>query len=274
MQELSERIDAIGSAQGRIVRQGAEIAEGRVQSLGRAIALLRLVAACGPEGPRLSELVMASGLPKPTVARLMADLLAAGLVMRSAQRRFQLGPLTYELGLASASNFRLRSLCRPALLALAEATGETVYLKVRSGADVTCLDLATASRQRKARTSWRGSRAPLGTGACGLALLSFLPLPERERVPGHAAMLERIERTRRTGHALSVDDVFAGMSAVGLPVFDAVGQPIVAISVSMPTSALNAGARERALDALHAQEPGLRQLLRRHGVLAADPRTH
>lgn len=230
-------------------------------------------------GLRLSDLVSASGLPKPTVARLMAELLASGLVMRDAQRRFRLGPLTHELGVISLMNFRLQELCRPSLAALSEATGETTYLKVRSGSDVFCLDLATPERKRKARTSWRGSRAALGTGACGLALLSFMPETERIHVirqhaphaPAGAAaymraLSERIEQTRVTGYALSSDDVYAGMSAIGIPVFDGAGRPIVALSVSLPTAELNPRSRDRVLAALSEQEGLLRRTLRQSGV--------
>lgn len=234
-------------------------------------------------GMRLSDLVGVSGLPKPTVARLMAELLAGGLVMRDAQRRFQLGPLTHELGVISLLNFRLQELCRPSLAALSEATGETTYLKVRSGADVFCLDLAIAARKRKARTSWRGSRAALGTGACGLALLSFMPEAERTRVirlnalhaPAGAAayvhtLSNSIEQTRLAGYALSSDDVYAGMSAIGIPILDGAGRPIVALSVSLPTAELNPRSRDRALAALADQEGLLRRTLRQSGVVAAQ----
>ncbi|MNU99308.1 HTH-type transcriptional regulator KipR [compost metagenome] len=273
------------------MRQATEILGkqmgGGVQSLARAISLLRIVSAMNSTGLRLSELVAASGLPKPTTARLMSELLAAGLVMRNGQRRFQLGPLTHELGVTSQMNFRLQELCRPSLTALSEATGETTYLKVRSGAEVFCLDLATASRKRKAQISWRGSRAALGTGACGLALLSFMSEADRSDVLFQNAarsptdvetyigtLRRQVERTRRTGYALSLDDVFSGMSAIGIPILDRAGWPIAALSVSMPTSELNSVSRDRALAALQDQERRLRHTLSQSGVVAHDPLTH
>ncbi|WP_219213918.1 helix-turn-helix domain-containing protein, partial [Variovorax boronicumulans] len=53
-----------------------------VQSLDRAIELLRLISANYRDGERLSDLVTASGLAQPTVHRLLKQLVEGGLVMQ------------------------------------------------------------------------------------------------------------------------------------------------------------------------------------------------
>ncbi|RYF67555.1 MAG: hypothetical protein EOO29_36700, partial [Comamonadaceae bacterium] len=78
-----------------------------VQSLDRAIELLRLISAEHKSGARLSTLVAASGLAQPTVHRLLKQLVEGGLVMQDAQRRYRLGHFAYELGLVASTHFHL-----------------------------------------------------------------------------------------------------------------------------------------------------------------------
>ena len=64
---------------------------GAVQSVERAFDLLELLTdAGGSQG--LTQLSEASGLPLPTIHRLMATLTQAGYVRRESSRRYTLGP--------------------------------------------------------------------------------------------------------------------------------------------------------------------------------------
>ncbi|WP_207477886.1 AMP-binding protein [Arenibaculum pallidiluteum] len=77
---------------------------GGTQSLERAIALLRAVAARAPDGARLVELMAAAGLSKPTAHRLLTALAREGLVRQDERsRRYHLGPELAALGLIAAS---------------------------------------------------------------------------------------------------------------------------------------------------------------------------
>lgn len=64
---------------------------GGVQSLERAFDLLERMADAGGE-VGLSELSVSSGLPLPTIHRLMRTLVACGYVRQQANRRYALGP--------------------------------------------------------------------------------------------------------------------------------------------------------------------------------------
>ena len=59
-------------------QEGAE--RYRVQSLGRALDLLELVAARGREGARLTDLALAQGLSKAATYAILQTLLAHGFV--------------------------------------------------------------------------------------------------------------------------------------------------------------------------------------------------
>jgi len=80
---------------------------GGTQSLERAIALLRMVAAGSPDGARLTDLMAGTGLSKATVHRLLAALAREGLVEQdAASRRYFLGPDLDALGQVAAARHR------------------------------------------------------------------------------------------------------------------------------------------------------------------------
>jgi DNA-binding IclR family transcriptional regulator len=220
-----------------------------VQSLGRAIELLRLISAEHTSGARLSDLVAASGLPQPTVHRLLRQMVEGGLVMQDAQRRYRLGHFAYELGLVASTHFHLRDQCAPHLGRISAETGDTAFLMVRSGADSFCLDRQSGSFPIQVLTVQVGKRRPLGIGGGGLALLSFMP---REDLPGvldriepHLApyggltrriLLGLVEEARAQGYARITDYAVAGVTSVGVPIRDRGGAVVGAISVSAMTA--------------------------------------
>lgn len=220
-----------------------------VQSLGRAIELLRLISAEHTSGARLSDLVAASGLPQPTVHRLLRQMVEGGLVMQDAQRRYRLGHFAYELGLVASTHFHLRDQCAPHLGRISAETGDTAFLMVRSGADSFCLDRQSGSFPIQVLTVQVGKRRPLGIGGGGLALLSFMP---REDLPGvldriephltpyggltRRILLGLVEEARAQGYARITDYAVAGVTSVGVPIRDRGGAVAGAISVSAMTA--------------------------------------
>ncbi|HZQ61201.1 MAG TPA: helix-turn-helix domain-containing protein, partial [Casimicrobiaceae bacterium] len=146
------------------------------QSIQRAAMLVRVIASRSRTGMRLSEVVQHAHLERSTARRILKCLAAEGLVTQdAASRRYFLGPLVFELGLAAAPRFNLVDTCRPSLQRIAEKTGDTVFLTVRSGYDSVCLDRREGSFPIKALMMEPGTRRPLGAGAGGLALLMLLP---------------------------------------------------------------------------------------------------
>lgn len=237
------------------------------QSIQRAALLVRLIASRSRPGSRLADVVQHSQLERSTVRRMLKCLIEEGFVRQDAEsRRYALGPLVFELGLAAAPQFNLVDLCRPALARLAEATGDTVFLTVRSGYDTVCIDRREGSYPIRTLTLDVGTRRPLGAGAGGLALL--MPLPDAEikaivnanavrlrgynnlTVPSLTAMLER---ARELGYALNDNHITAGATSIGLPIISRYGQPFAAISVGAISSRMNAE-RQRKVAALLRKE--------------------
>src|SRR4051794_23942585 len=94
------------------------------QSVGRAASLLRLVAAHGSSGARLLDLAAQSGIARPTVHRILKRLCAERLLSQDrGSKRYIMGSLVFELGLAVRTPLRRLDRMKPHLESLAEATG-------------------------------------------------------------------------------------------------------------------------------------------------------
>lgn len=223
------------------------------QSLQRAVALLRIIAVNNRAGIRLVELYRRTGLERPTVHRLLQGLVAERLISQDAQsKRYFLGSLTYELGLAAAPKVAMRDICLPYLDAIAEQTGDTVFLTIRSGFDGICVARADGSFPIKMFVHDVGRHRPLNVGASGLALLSALSDEEIDRICAinvertrrknprftESALRASIDSARRRGYATNkvMDD--PPVHSVGMVIRSPDGTPAAGVSVSTLASRL------------------------------------
>jgi len=151
--------------------------------LDKAVAILDAV----ERGPHtLPELVAATGIARATAHRLALALATHGLVGRDAAGHFVLGPRFTAARVAEAS--------RPALEALRDATGESVQLYVRRGAQRLCV--ASLDSPHELRTSVPvGALLPLDRGSAGAVLRGLPDVLRRgwaesvaERAPGVASV--------------------------------------------------------------------------------------
>lgn len=211
------------------------------QSLDRAIEVLRLLAAAGAGGRRLVDLQREAQLTKPTVHRILDTLRHHGFVEQvESTRCYRLGPELGVLAWAAARELQdLRELAQEDMDAVAQRTGDTSFLIVRSGLDTICLDRQSGSYPVKAFTVDVGTRRPLGVGAGGIAILAALPAEEVETMMeslrprlGDAwdKVRQAIAKARRDGYATSDGLVLQGVRGLAVPVMDARGKPVAALS--------------------------------------------
>lgn len=216
-------------------------------SLKRGVQILKILAAVGARGLALTEIADRAGLPHPSVHRVLRQLLDDRLVSRNEDiKRYRLGPLAFELGIASSTMYGdLRDLCSHAMEMLSAQTGDTSYLVVRSGFDAVCMHRHEGEFPIRALVLDVGGRRPLGVGAGGLALLAAVKEDERHQIIERvgpklhafggmtAGDLDRAcELTRSHGVAIIHDTLSLGVSAIGLAFFDGLGQPVGALSVA------------------------------------------
>jgi IclR family transcriptional regulator, acetate operon repressor len=228
------------------VRSGA-------QSVERALAVLR----CFEQAERslgVSEIAAATGLTVSTAHRLTRALCAGGLLMQDPRsERYQLGPMVVVLGRRAEEQLGYARVL-PALESLAEATGESVNLGIRSGPEVLVV-LAVPSPQPLRFDQLAGSRVPIHTSAMGKCLLAFAPpapgvgvdvlsgLPRLARytdrtITRRDRLAAELQRTRDRGWALNDEERNAGVRAVAAPVLAAAGSAVAAVAVQGPAMRL------------------------------------
>ncbi len=223
------------------------------QSISRAASLLRAIASRNSAGFRLSELIGATGLERPTARRILQGLMREHLVRQDAvTHRYFLGPALFELGLAASPDVDPRGLCIPSIERIAARTGDTAFLTIRSAFDSVCIDRREGTYPVRALTVEIGARRPLGSTAGGLALLMGLPDHEVQavlkanalRLPRYgklnAALLRKmIARSRSLGYALNSNDIIDGVSGVAVALPHIPKLPAMALSVAAISSRLD-----------------------------------
>jgi len=245
------------------------------QTIHRTAALLREIAAARGGGASLQGLAAATGLVPSTAHRMLQALVDEDLLAKdAASRAYRPGPLLYELGLAASPRLDLRRLCRPALERLAEATGDSAYLTIRSGGDALCLDRCEGGFPIKALPLEIGNRRPLGVGAGALAVLAAMTPPEGDnavaanagRYPRYRLTAERVqeelEAARRRGHAVTTGRFVARYRGVAVP-FGGGNVPAASLCIVAISERLKPERLARVVAFLNREASGLAVLLAR-----------
>ena len=198
-------------------------------------------------GATFPELVDRLALPKSTLHRLLSDLLQEGMLRLDEDRRYRLGTGAFELARLAWDRVDIRPQAEPVIARLVERTGETVHLAVLDGFDVVYVDKVEGSHTFR-MTSMIGARNPAHCTGVGKALLAFLDADDlRKRIGARRlapftpntitalpALAEELARIRKRGYAFDDEENEPDIRCVGSPIFDRSGEPIGAISVSMP----------------------------------------
>ncbi len=222
-------------------------------SIKRGVVILKLLATAGYKGLALTEVSSKANLPHPSAHRLLAQLISENLVVHNSEsRRYRLGPLTFELGIAGSTMYDIRDICEPSMLSLARETEDTVYLVVRSGFDAVCMHRVEGSYPIRTLVLEVGSRRPLGVGAGGLAILAAISEEDRneiiERVTpnlsefgklSNEALKESCDQASVSEIAVVQNRVSLGVTAVGIHFCDTMRQPIGALSVAALTQRMS-----------------------------------
>ncbi len=251
------------------------------QSIQRAALLVRTVAARSSAGVRLADLAQHAHLERSTARRILKCLVAEGFLMQdAATHRYFLGPLVFELGFAVAPQFNIVDICRSALERVAERTGDTVFLVVRSGYDSVCVDRKEGSFPIRTLMLDVGTRRPLGAGACGLALLMGLSDEAVEEIVAAnarqfatynglnvPALLRLLRRANTLGYALNDIHITPGAVSVGLPIRSRFGTAFAAVSVGAIAGRMGPARQREIAGILRAEIAALEDVANR----AAQP---
>lgn len=214
-----------------------------VQSVDRAISILEILARTGQSG--VTEIAGELGVHKSTAFRLVSALQGRGLVEQSAERGgYRLGVGIVRLAGAATARLDVIREARPLVQALARDTGETVNIAVLSEGSALYVEQEAGSAALQAH-NWVGQHIPLHATSNGKVLLSGLPDDRVEEEVGRRlraytpttvtslrALLGQLEEVRRVGHAVAVEELEPGLTAVAAPLRNVHGDVIASLSVS------------------------------------------
>jgi IclR family transcriptional regulator, acetate operon repressor len=232
---------------------------GGVQSIERAFELLEMLADAGAS-LSLSELSAISGLPLPTVHRLMRTLVNQGYVRQEPSRRYSLGPRLIHLG--EVSGRLLGTWLRPHLVHLVTLTNETANLAMLDGDDIVYIARASSLQHQMQMFSEPGRRALAHCTAVGKALLAQLPPDDARAILKRSGMpritsatitdpdllLAHLEVIRRQGYAVDEGEQEIGVRCFAVPLTNT--PSMQAISVSGPVARMTGEAAQRIVPSL------------------------
>ena len=192
----------------------------------------------------ITQLALATGIPKSTVSRLVADLVRQRYLTRT-EDGVEIGLRLFALGARASTPRRLGVAALPVLVELFNATGEHLNVAVHDGRDM--LSVISVRGRLRPVPSRAGVRVPSVTTALGKAVLAFT---DDESVlcsvmtgldPHGRRRLERELATVRM-EAVAVDrcETFAGVVGVASPVLSPERLPVAAISVAGPVTDMDA----------------------------------
>ncbi|ROR72014.1 IclR family transcriptional regulator [Bogoriella caseilytica] len=231
---------------------------GEVQSVARAIDVLELLADLG-RPTALSEISEETGLPLPTIHRLIRTLVARGYARQLPSRRYTLGPRAVRIG--EVAGRQLGAGTRPHLERLARELGESANLAMLDG------DMAVYVAQASSTQSMRmftevGRRVHCHCTGVGKTILAQLPSEQVRAIIGSAGMppatpsslttlddlLAELALIRSRGYAIDDGEQELGVRcfAVAVP-----GSPTpAALSISGPETRVTADFGENAVPIL------------------------
>ena len=220
----------------------------RVQSLGRALDLVEMIAARGKDGARLTDLARELGMSKAAVYALLQTLLARGFLSdfsEGANRRYRLGLSLARLGDMAVANIALADVAMPALRKLTAELGMTSRLAILDEGYAVVVGRVDAPGAIRFDAAL-GRRELPHCSAVGKALLSAMPGAEAQLILERAGLPRRTPRTitalpqlmkelavsHERGFAVDDEEDTEGVSCIGSCVYGRGGAVAGAISVT------------------------------------------
>jgi IclR family KDG regulon transcriptional repressor len=220
-----------------------------------ALSVMELVVSQGRLG--LGDLARELQLPKSTLHRICAILVDRGWAIRDEQGRYEPGVRAIGLG-SRAANLPIVTGFRHAVSGLMTRHDETVCLAVLDGQESVFVAIEETTQPVRLQT-WVGRRSPAFASASGRVFLAAWPgesvaaefggraliTPSGRRLRSVAELHEILEGVRRDGFAENHEETAAGLYTASVPVVNANGTVLAAVTMCVPTSRMDPARRER-----------------------------
>ena len=224
---------------------GAGVSPSRVQSVDRAIRLLRAVADAGSGGAATVALGESCGLNRATAWRILSTLESHGIVVSDRPSGlWSLGPGLVDIARSAGSDVVLRDV-HEVLERVALQTGETAALAVLREGGLTYVDEVAPSAIVSA--SWSGQSVSPHATSTGKVLLAWSSseevarmLPRRLKrytdttITDRAALRAELDTSRERGYATCHGEFDPSAWGVSAPVLDRTGRLLAVLSIWGP----------------------------------------
>ncbi len=222
----------------------------RVEALAKGLRLLSLFSAERP-ALRVKDLVTLTGIPMPTVFRLVATLEEEGYLERTSDSMVRPGTSVLALGFAAVQGLDIVQNSRSKMRELASVTGETINLGVLYSDQVLFVARIPRRDSLLAAGIRVGSTVPAVFSSIGKVLLADLTAEELHRCISDASfsgqwgpnavrtkneLLPQLEAARRDGYVIQQDTAIPGLSSIAAPIRQGGGAVVAAINVAVSSA--------------------------------------
>ncbi len=219
-----------------------------LSSLDNALSILNLFTLYPELTP--NDISALSGINKSSVFRMLATLENRGFLLRDESNKYRLGLKLFSLGQLVYGRTELISVIHPYLEKLTKETGESSHLcMMDDGTHIVFLDKVISNSLLKMDTplGFHQLAHLTGTGKAILAFESSQAINQyikfTDFTPQTAysiktarEFLEVLSKIKENGYASDEEETEIGLTCYAVPIIDASGKPIAAISSSGPTT--------------------------------------
>jgi len=257
-----------------VVGRTDEATGGRSTSTGVHATLIVLDTLATAPGPmQLSDLARELTVPKSTIHRICAVLVERGWVVRNDDGAYALGIRALRLG-SRSNDLPIVTAFRTVAAEFLTRHDEMLALAVLDGEESLFIAIEETSQPVRLVTHI-GSKTPAFASASGRVILSTLPpaqidalfagrplvTPTGRRLNGVPELQIFLAEVRARGYAENSEETAIGLYAASVPVTNAAGMTLAALTTCIPTSRMTEERRYVILDDLRAQGRMLSELV-------------
>lgn len=203
-------------------------------AVDRALDIIELLASCEKELP-LSEILTRLTIPRQSLIRILNTLCNRGIVDKAGKRGcYRLGMKLLYLGNRLQDNIRLRSVARPFMEVLAEATHKTVELSTLDRDQLVLIEQIEGSEGIRLYTRIGSAYPYFHAVAVGKVYLAHMEATKRHKVLSAIGLPPVTERTitrmdqlemelkkiREKGYAFEDQELRKGVRRIVAPIYD------------------------------------------------------
>ncbi|GAA4107856.1 IclR family transcriptional regulator [Enteractinococcus coprophilus] len=217
-----------------------------IQSVDRAIQILQFLT----DAPELStsEIARRLGVHRSTASRILATLENRDVVEQVAERgAFRLGLGILRMAYPVSTRFDLARDGQAVCDALAETTQETTNIAILDQGHAVTITQSTGQQMVGVAGQYVGQRVPLHATSTGKLLLAHATNEVWEQVISQplerytdatqqelSQLADELRTIRQQGWSSAIGEWEEGINALAVPVWDATGHLVAAVSVTAP----------------------------------------